>query len=86
MASVFMEKFKHITGLVYSNREQALDSTLLDKIPNIVFTMLGADNEDIKVTMLWSAYTEQLKNGKRAFRVYMTESSGAVLGANFMDG
>lgn len=88
MAASFMEKFKQITGMVYNNNEQSLDSKKLESIPNIVFTLQGAEAEaeDIKVTMLWSAYSEELKNGKRAFRVYLTESSGAVLGANFMDG
>ena len=85
LASTFMSKFKDITGHAYSNKEQSMDKKLVDKIPNIIFTLQGVES-DVKITMLWSAYTEELKNGKRAFRVYLTEGSGAVLGANFMDG
>lgn len=86
LSTAFSTKFKELTGMVYSNKEQHLDSKQLEKIPNIVYTLQGVKSEDVVVTVLWSAYTEELKNGKRAFRVYLTESSGAVLGANFMDG
>lgn len=85
LAGTFMSKFKDITGHPYSNKEQLMDSKLVDKIPNIIFTLQGVES-DVRITMLWSAYTEVLKNGRRAFRVYLTESSGAVLGANFMNG
>lgn len=35
--------------------------------------------------MRWSSYVDSVGNGKYAFRIYLTEGQGVVLGANFMN-
>lgn len=35
--------------------------------------------------MPWTSYVDAVAPGVFAFRVYLTESTGAVLGANFMN-
>lgn len=88
MASVFKKKFKELTGIDYSNGNIALDAATIAKLPNIVFTLTDAkdDGTTFNVIMMWSSYTESVDGGKFAFRVYLTEANGAVLGANFMNG
>ena len=85
MSSSFTSAFKKITDFTYSNKEQVMSKDLLAKVPNIVYTIQAFEGPDIRITVQWDSYTESLKSGKRAFRVYLTEGSGAVLGANFMD-
>jgi hypothetical protein len=36
--------------------------------------------------MPWTNYVDSVGGGKYAFRVYLTEGTGSVLGANFMNG
>jgi len=59
-----------------------------DKIPDIIFILKNIDDEHdiIEMTMPTSHYVDDLGNGKYAFRIYLTEASGGVLGANFMNG
>ena len=38
------------------------------------------------VTMLAADYVDSVGNGKYAFRIYLSEPSGFLLGANFMNG
>ena len=88
MASAFKKKFKDITGIDYSNQNMAIDASRVAKLPNIVFSIVDAKDESskIKVTMPWTSYTDTDSGGKYVFRIYLTEGSGAVLGANFMNG
>jgi hypothetical protein len=88
MATAFNLEFKKLTGLIYSNKEQVLSDAVKAKLPNIIFSLQSFDGKeaDIPITMAWSEYTENLKNNRSAFRVYLNEGAGAVLGANFMSG
>lgn len=84
--SKFTSLFKSISGVGYSNGNVQLSQDQLRKLPDIVFIMEGVDGSDMTVVMPWSSYVDSVGGGKYAFRVYLTESSGAVLGANFMNG
>eukprot|EP00595_Chromulina_sp_UTEXLB2642_P003816 CAMPEP_0196767814 /NCGR_PEP_ID=MMETSP1095-20130614/41984_1 /TAXON_ID=96789 ORGANISM="Chromulina nebulosa, Strain UTEXLB2642" /NCGR_SAMPLE_ID=MMETSP1095 /ASSEMBLY_ACC=CAM_ASM_000446 /LENGTH=445 /DNA_ID=CAMNT_0042136485 /DNA_START=552 /DNA_END=1886 /DNA_ORIENTATION=- len=86
VANRFKELFKSITGIDYTTANIALTSENLAKIPNINFIFEGIDNQPFSISMPWTSYIDSVGNGKYAFRVYLTEGSGTVLGANFMNG
>lgn len=43
------------------------------------------DGNPFPVVMKWSSYLDIVGSGKYAFRIYLTEGQGMVLGANFMN-
>eukprot|EP01006_Ploeotia_vitrea_P032593 TRINITY_DN64783_c3_g1_i1.p1 TRINITY_DN64783_c3_g1~~TRINITY_DN64783_c3_g1_i1.p1 ORF type:complete len:591 (+),score=-27.31 TRINITY_DN64783_c3_g1_i1:901-2673(+) len=55
-------------------------------MPNIIFVLESVDGTPFRVNMPWTNYVDSVGNNKYAFRVYLSEGSGAVLGANFMNG
>jgi hypothetical protein len=56
-------------------------------MPNLIFVFRSSENNDtFSIEMPWSSYVDSVGGGKYAFRVYLTEGSGTVLGANFMNG
>ena len=82
----FTEIFKKIAGIPFSTGNIQLSAEQLAKMPNIVFNFEGTDGKPFEVAMPWTSYVDSVGNGKYAFRIYLTESTGTVLGANFMNG
>jgi len=65
---------------VYLTKDQ------IAKLPSVVYTVEGYDGSPMEIESPPSSYMESLGGGKYAFRIYLTEGSGAVLGANVMNG
>ncbi len=86
VAAEFGRLFKEITGVVFSSKNTKLTAMDLAKMPDIVFVLQGVDGKAFDVVMPWNNYVDKVGTDLYAFRVYLTEGSGAVLGANFMDG
>jgi hypothetical protein len=88
IATKFQAAFKKATNnaIAFSNNNIPLTAEQLKALPTIVFTLQGTADKDDKVviSMPSSSYVDSVGGGKYAFRVYLTEKSGAVLGANFM--
>ena len=82
----FEDTFKRMTnGVTYTNNNSALKKAQYDALPTVVFKLEGADGGNVEIECPPSSYAENLGGGKYAFRIYLTEASGAVLGANFMN-
>lgn len=86
IAGNFKTLFKQISGVTFSNANIRLTEMDLVKMPDIVFVLKGEDGTTFDVVMPWTNYIDKVGEGKFAFRIYLTEGSGAVLGANFMNG
>lgn len=82
----FISIFKEFSGVSFSQAKMVLDESQLDLMPDVAFVFEGEDHNPFEVVMPWSNYVDSLGGGKYAFRIYLTEASGAVLGANFMSG
>jgi len=82
----FTELFKDISGVKFSSGNVALSSSELARMPNVLFTFEGTDGKPFTILMPWTNYVDSVGGGKYAFRIYLTEGSGIVLGANFMTG
>ena len=85
-ADKFSSLFKDLSGVKFSSGNVALSSSDLARMPNIVFTFEGTDGKPFTILMPWTNYVDSVGGGKYAFRIYLTEGSGIVLGANFMSG
>ena len=82
----FEDIFKKMTnGMTYSNNNLALKKAQYESLPTIIFKLEGMDNNPVEIECPPSSYAENLGGGKYAFRIYLTEAQGAVLGANFMN-
>ena len=87
LSAKFSSLFFKFTGVHYSSANIALSAEQLSRMPNLIFVMSGdAPGQKIEVEMPWSAYVDSVGAGKYAFRFYLSEGSGTVLGANFMNG
>jgi hypothetical protein len=86
LSKKFSDKFLEMTGVRYSSGNVALSQQQLNKIPNLLFLFRGTDGTSNIVEMPWTSYVDSVGGGKYAFRIYLSESSGTVLGANFMNG
>ena len=80
-------------GMKYSNARTMLSHSQFLRLPTIVYRIAGKYTDFIDIECPPSSYAEQLKQDRDggdavpyAFRVYLTEGSGTVLGANFMNG
>jgi hypothetical protein len=82
----FSQLFKDISGVKFSSGNVALSSKELAAMPNVIFTFEGTDGKPFTILMPWTNYVDSVGGGKYAFRIYLTEGSGIVLGANFMSG
>ena len=82
----FSRVFQEITGYAFSSKNIKLTEAELAKIPDVVFVIQGVNGEPFDVVMPWNNYMDKVGTDLYAFRIYLTEGSGAVLGANFMDG
>jgi Eukaryotic aspartyl protease len=83
----FEKLFKKLTdGITYTNSNIALSRSQLEKLPTIIYTLEGEEGSPpVEIETEPSSYMERLGDGKYAFRVYLTESAGAILGANVMN-
>ena len=82
----FEKLFKKLSGgIVYSNNNMILKQDQYDSLPIIIYRLEGVDGKHVHIENHPSSYAESLGNGNYAFRVYLSEPSGAVLGANFMN-
>eukprot|EP01041_Mallomonas_annulata_P001064 gene1064-2083_t len=86
VSASFGSLFKSITGVILTNKEIFLNSIQLNKMPNIVFIFKNIDGNYFEIDLKPENYIENLGGGKYQFRIFLTETSGAVLGANFMTG
>ena len=97
ISSAFQSLFKKLCGISYTRSNFALSAEDVKKLPTVVFRLQkwhssGKSNEFVQVEMPPTRYLElsnkNKKNGKEmyVFRLYLTERSGGVLGANFMIG
>lgn len=82
----FTMLFRKISGISYSNTNIHISRMQYLKLPDIYFTLEGKDGTPFTITMPATSYVEQVSKGKYAFRIYLTEDSGVVLGGNFMNG
>jgi hypothetical protein len=82
----FSELFFKTSDVHYSSANVILTQEQLNSMPNLIFVFRGSDGALVKVEMPWTSYVDSVGGGKYAFRLYLSESSGTVLGANFMNG
>jgi hypothetical protein len=78
--------FQQITGKEFTSANIALTPSELSKMPNIIFVVEGLDENPVEIVFPWSNYIDSVGDEKYAFRLYFTEGSGTILGANFMNG
>eukprot|EP00602_Paraphysomonas_sp_CaronLab_P002359 CAMPEP_0185031664 /NCGR_PEP_ID=MMETSP1103-20130426/19253_1 /TAXON_ID=36769 /ORGANISM="Paraphysomonas bandaiensis, Strain Caron Lab Isolate" /LENGTH=700 /DNA_ID=CAMNT_0027567257 /DNA_START=346 /DNA_END=2449 /DNA_ORIENTATION=- len=89
LSADFVRAFELATGIKYSNKPMTLTAKQIEKLPNIRIKLQGVSGHDddvVELIMPLSSYADTDGKGKYTFRVYLTESSGGVLGANFMRG
>lgn len=85
--NLFENLFRKISdGIHFTSSTVVLTQSQLDALPTIIYSLQGLDGlPPIEIESLPSSYTESLGNGKYAFRIYLTETNGAILGANVMN-
>jgi hypothetical protein len=81
----FTTAFNKLAGVYYTESDIKLTAAQLARMPNIVFVLEDTEGNPFSVTMPWTNYVDNVGGDKYAFRVYLTEGSGSVLGANFMN-
>lgn len=82
----FVALFRKITGLQYKTEMIVLNSDAYGSLPTIIYRLEGIDEGKIvDVYVHPDSYMEKHSNNRYVPRVYLTESTGAVLGANFMN-
>ena len=87
LRSNFEDLFKKISdGQIYTNNNIILKRHQVDLLPTIVYRLESSEGTYVDIESPPSSYAEDLGNENFAFRIYLTESSGAVLGANVMNG
>jgi hypothetical protein len=86
IANQFKTVFKKLSGVSFSNANIPLTDHQLVNMPDVNFVLKGEDGQPFDLIMPWTSYIDKVGENKFAFRIYLTEGSGAVLGANFMDG
>lgn len=82
----FVTKFKAITGLQYKTEAMTMSADQFEKMPSIIYRLESTvAGETIDVEVHPTSYFERHSVGKYIPRVYLTEQTGTVLGANFMN-
>jgi hypothetical protein len=92
--SQFTSLFRQMSGLAYSNSKRELTKEEFNNLPTVIYRLEGSDGKPIDIESPPSSYVESLvkkslagaSSTKYAFRIYLTEPQGTVLGANFMVG
>ena len=84
--SNFQKLFFKITSLHYSSGATVHKAKLVSHLlPSIIYRFQGKDGNPVDIERPWNSYTEVTNDGFVAFRIYIKEQTGAVLGANFMN-
>ena len=95
ISSAFQSLFKKLCGTSYTKASFIISAENVKKLPTVVFHLQkwdpsGKSTEYVQVEFPPIRYLEpsRKKEGKEmfVFRLYLTERSGGVLGANFMTG
>ncbi len=86
IANSFQQQFKKLTGLVYSTESFGLSDENLKALPEIVIGLVGLNEEIVEIVMPVNSYVDSLGDGKYSFRIFLSDTTGSVLGANFMTG
>ena len=86
VAREFSAAFKQITGFSYSANEVTLTPDQVLKVPDVVLTVEDIENNEFTLEIPAANYLDKVEANKYAFRIYLNEPSGTVLGANFMTG
>lgn len=99
LADGFKTAFKAASkGIVYSTGNFPLTAAQMAQLPDIAFDLLplntaapsssgsnSSSGEAVTIRMPVTSYLDSVGQGKYTFRIYLTEKSGGVLGANFMN-
>jgi hypothetical protein len=84
LATQFKQLWKQKTGSEYANTRYTFSTEEMQALPTFEFVFHGQDEREVIVHMRPDAYLEHQGSNRYVPRVYLTESTGAVLGANFM--
>mmetsp|Transcript_6059 Transcript_6059/g.7843 ORF Transcript_6059/g.7843 Transcript_6059/m.7843 type:complete len:582 (-) Transcript_6059:290-2035(-) len=84
LASQFKATFKKAAKRDYSNSRMTLNEKDFNNFPTIVFVFKDSASQEVAIKVKPSAYLEKQGSDRYVPRIYLTEGSGAVLGANFM--
>ena len=90
----FASLFRQLSGITYSNSKRDLTREEFDNLPTVIYCLEDISGNTMYIESPPSSYTEAIvRHGftisaqpRYAFRIYLTEPSGTVLGANFMLG
>ncbi len=87
LAASFKALFLSMTGLQHSNNVVQLSVAQFALLPTLLVSLEGVAGEGSRVTVEVPplSYMEHMKGDRYASRVYLTEHTGSVLGANFMN-
>lgn len=94
--NAFQSMFNSMSrGVRYSNNKISLTEDKLLDLPTVVYRIAGKTTEYVDIHCPPTSYAESLRDKSSpstvntatsyAFRIYLTEGSGTVLGANFMN-
>eukprot|EP01038_Epipyxis_sp_PR26KG_P006810 gene6810-9326_t len=87
LQSQFKSLYTSIAKMPYGNSAIEINADQFASLPTIIYRLLGLQKDSyIDVECPPSSYLEAFKNKKYSPRIYLTEQTGAVLGANFMNG
>lgn len=82
----FVALFRKITGLQYKTEIMVLSPDEFKLLPVIVYRLESFENgKTVDISVHPSSYMEKHGNNRYVPRIYLTEATGAVLGANFMN-
>ena len=84
MRNSFLTLFQSITGIQYTNSIIILTTKQYNNLPIIIYHIEDTNGQILTIECEPTSYVERMLNNKYAFRIYLTESIGSVLGANFM--
>jgi hypothetical protein len=92
IAASFRKVFQKLTGIIPTNNAMALTQEQHRHLPTIVYRVTASpsaslsDEKTIDIEFPPWNYLELQKDGRYVLRLYLTEGSGGVIGANMMVG
>lgn len=88
LASIFYTSMRKLTGMSLLQQSSIdLSPEQVHALPVIVFLLSGIEgSSDVEVRLYPLEYLEQVRDQKYEVRLFFTEASGGVLGANAMNG
>lgn len=84
----FSAAFKEVTGVDFkTGTKVSLTKAQMASFPDLLVELEARETGSIIIRMPWVNYVEQIEGtDKFEFVLFFQEQSGAILGANFMDG